>query len=122
MPQQTKGDNSGVSTSPSAVNARAERSCAVTVSRSSQVPCRLCNVFFQEYYTLAKERKNLTVLLGSHATRVLFAEGDGDLVASGVEYSKGGLLESVSASKEVILCAGSFQTPQLLELSGMATH
>jgi hypothetical protein len=49
------------------------------------------------------------VLTGVHATRVIFNFSlgtSGNLVASGVEYSKGGQLHTVSATKEVLLCAG----------------
>ncbi|KAJ7118028.1 alcohol oxidase [Mycena crocata] len=74
------------------------------------------------YYEPVKSKLNLCVITGAHATRILFndsVEVSGDIVASGVEYRKNGTLHSVSARKEVLLCAGSFQTPQLLELSGI---
>lgn len=62
------------------------------------------------------------VITGAQATRVLFnpsRDDSGYLVASGVEYSKDGQLHAVSAKAEVLLCAGAFKTPQLLELSGI---
>jgi choline dehydrogenase-like flavoprotein len=72
----------------------------------------------------------LRIELDALATRVLFAE-DGS--ACGVEYLKGerlyrahrtpsaaqGELREVRASREVILCGGAFNTPQLLMLSGI---
>jgi choline dehydrogenase len=61
------------------------------------------------------ERENLTVLTNSHALRILF---DGDR-ASGVEIDRGGEIEEVHASCEVILSAGAYQSPQLLMLSGI---
>jgi choline dehydrogenase len=39
--------------------------------------------------------------------------------ASGVEYLSGGRAEIATADSEVILCAGSLQSPQLLQLSGI---
>ncbi|OIQ33321.1 MAG: glucose-methanol-choline oxidoreductase [Alphaproteobacteria bacterium MedPE-SWcel] len=60
-------------------------------------------------------RKNLTVLTHSHVTRVLFS----DKTATGVEYRQGGTIRTVSARKEVILCGGAFNSPQLLQLSGV---
>src|SRR4028118_1786000 len=41
------------------------------------------------------------------------------LSATGVTYLKGGQLLSVTARREVILCAGAVQSPQILELSGI---
>lgn len=82
----------------------------------------------------------LTLSTHSLATRVLFKKGNGedsgdvDAIAYGVEYMVGeslyaadqrydpnqnGELRTVTAQKEVILSAGSFNTPQLLKLSGV---
>jgi len=60
-------------------------------------------------------RDNLRVETGADARRILF-EG---MRAVGLEYSQNGQVRSVRAKKEVILCAGAFQSPQLLMLSGV---
>ncbi|HEU4895134.1 MAG TPA: GMC family oxidoreductase N-terminal domain-containing protein, partial [Acidimicrobiia bacterium] len=60
------------------------------------------------------DRPNLEVRTRVLVTRVVF---DGNR-ATGVEYSKGGKSERVSAG-EVILCGGAFNSPQLLQLSGV---
>ena len=60
-------------------------------------------------------RSNLTVLTDAHVSRVLFA-GDS---AVGVEWLKGEQLVSARARREVLLCAGAIQTPQILQLSGI---
>jgi choline dehydrogenase-like flavoprotein len=74
---------------------------------------------FQAYYEPNKHRKNLTVITGAHVTRIrLNTTSAGNPVAEGVEYQKDGKKYAASAKKEVILAAGSFQTPQILELSG----
>ena len=44
---------------------------------------------------------------------------DGARSVSGVEWIQDGKLRSARASREVALCAGSIQSPQLLELSGI---
>lgn len=44
--------------------------------------------------------------------------GNHPAIADGVEYLKDGTLQTLHATKEVILCAGSYKTPQILELSG----
>ncbi|MCY7349195.1 MAG: GMC family oxidoreductase N-terminal domain-containing protein [Cytophagaceae bacterium] len=62
-------------------------------------------------------RRNLHVMTGAHTHRVLL---NGHRV-TGVEVSTrpGGPVEVVHANKDVILTAGSFQSPQLLLLSGI---
>ncbi|PJI95159.1 GMC family oxidoreductase [Luteimicrobium subarcticum] len=67
------------------------------------------------YLRPAKDRPNLTVRTGSHATRVLF---DGTR-ATGVEYVRGGETQHVTARHEVVLSGGAVNTPQLLMLSGI---
>lgn len=68
-------------------------------------------------------RSNLTVETDAVVKRVDFQEhrsGDSKtLQAIGVTYEKGGITLSVRANKEVILCAGVFGSPQILELSGI---
>lgn len=60
-------------------------------------------------------RPNLTVLTRAHATGVTFAGKR----ASGVRYNQAGADKSVEARREVILCGGAFNSPQLLLLSGV---
>ena len=67
------------------------------------------------YLGQAKSRPNLTISTDSHATRVLF---DGTR-AVGVTYRQKGADISVAARREVLLCAGAIQSPQLLQLSGV---
>ncbi|MCC7198742.1 MAG: FAD-dependent oxidoreductase [Gammaproteobacteria bacterium] len=63
----------------------------------------------------AEARPNLTILTGCQATRVLLESG----VATGVEFDNRGRRESVTATREVILAAGAFGSPQILMLSGV---
>ncbi len=67
------------------------------------------------YLRPALKRANLALETGAHVLRVLF-EGTR---AVGVEYRRGGKSTVARAAREVILCAGSVQSPQLLELSGV---
>ncbi|KAK1215287.1 hypothetical protein PQX77_022105 [Marasmius sp. AFHP31] len=64
---------------------------------------------------------NLHVVTEAYATRVLFTKSAGEALptAEGVEYIQNGEKRTVKANKEVILSAGSYHTPQLLELSGI---
>ncbi len=59
-------------------------------------------------------RPNLTVLCRAFVTRIVF-QGNR---ATGVEYRLGGQLVRASAG-QVILCGGSINSPQLLQLSGV---
>ncbi len=65
----------------------------------------------------ALERRNLHVITGAQVHRVVLEENR----AIGVETSTrpGGPVELVRATKDVILTAGAFQSPQLLLLSGI---
>jgi choline dehydrogenase len=60
-------------------------------------------------------RANLTLLLSTHVTKVLF---DGDR-ASGVEIAVVDGARRVSATREIIVSAGTIHTAQLLMLSGV---
>ncbi|MDP3897914.1 MAG: GMC family oxidoreductase N-terminal domain-containing protein [Mesorhizobium sp.] len=63
----------------------------------------------------AMKRKNLRVEMNALATRIVF-EGSR---AVGIDYVRNGVTKSARAGREVILCGGSVNTPQLLELSGV---
>lgn len=67
------------------------------------------------YLKPARGRPNLQVITESVVQRVLFRGRQ----AVGVRYEHGGMMFDVEAAREVILCAGAIQTPQLLELSGV---
>ncbi|MGR3761324.1 GMC family oxidoreductase [Roseobacteraceae bacterium NS-SX3] len=61
------------------------------------------------------QRPNLTVITHAHATRVLFHGKR----AMGVAYRQRRQDKEVKAAREVILCGGAFNSPQLLQLSGV---
>src|SRR5580704_9019913 len=67
------------------------------------------------YLKQARKRANLKVELNALATRVLF-EGRR---AIGIEYRQGAATRTAYADGEVILAGGAFNSPQLLQLSGV---
>jgi len=63
----------------------------------------------------ALKRDNLTLITHAQVSRVLFDEK----TAEGVEYLHRGKTKNAMARKEVILCGGAINSPQLLQLSGV---
>ena len=71
------------------------------------------------YYKPNAARPNLKVLTSAFATKVVFDTSQTPLVATGVTFTAGSETYTASARREVIVCAGTFQSPHLLELSGI---
>ena len=74
------------------------------------------------YYTQdVAERKNLHLLTETMVERVILTKSeDGQVTATGIQIrTKDGQQLKVSATREVIISAGSLNSPQLLELSGI---
>jgi choline dehydrogenase len=67
------------------------------------------------YLRPAAKRKNLRVEKRAMTTRILF-KGE---QAVGVSYSQKGKNKRAFAHKEVVVCAGAVNSPQLLQLSGV---
>jgi choline dehydrogenase-like flavoprotein len=67
------------------------------------------------YITPHLARKNLTVITQAHVSKV---EIENDK-AVGVTFYQGKTLVTVHANKEVIMSAGAYGTPQILQLSGV---
>lgn len=79
-----------------------------------------------EYYGPAADRPNLHLITEAMVEKIVFEEvqiggSDVSFSAAGISYKKGGHRVTVKARKEVILAAGVFQTPQILELSGIGS-
>ncbi|KAI1409899.1 GMC oxidoreductase [Hypoxylon sp. FL1857] len=70
------------------------------------------------YYHPVKDRANLEVLTNAHVEKILFEVTDSTR-ATGVQYRYENKTETVVSSKEVIISAGAFQSPKILELSGI---
>jgi choline dehydrogenase len=67
------------------------------------------------YLTPIRKRPNLTVVTGARVNRILIERGR----ANGVVCSVGGAAHCYVASREVLLCGGALNSPQLLMLSGI---
>ncbi|KAF8585234.1 GMC oxidoreductase [Ramaria rubella] len=104
-PDAGDGDNVGVGICFSSVDTR-------TVVRSYAA---------NAYYGPNSQRPNLFLVTGAHVSRIILERNieEGLVSATGVEFVKDERKYTATASREVILSAGSFQTPQILELSGI---
>lgn len=75
------------------------------------------------YYTLACSRSNFKILTSAQATKIdltaIKSSGINNFAATSVEFSVGGKIYKANAKKEIIISGGVFNTPQLLELSGI---
>ena len=67
------------------------------------------------YLNPAKSRSNLTIQTKARVERILIE----NQAAKGVIYHQNGQQHQVEASREVLLCAGAYNSPQLLMLSGI---
>ncbi|KAI0748355.1 alcohol oxidase [Daedaleopsis nitida] len=95
--------------------------CEMTIDRVKDLGKR--SYAANTYYNSSNSTPNLTLFLGTQATRIKFSkDSQGQLRAASVNVvavNSTGITGTIVAHKEVILAAGSIQTPQLLELSGI---
>ena len=65
------------------------------------------------------DRPNLHVKTFAHVQRIIIEDRDGKPCAVGVEFIQKKALKTIRAKLEVLLSAGTFQSPQILMLSGI---
>lgn len=71
------------------------------------------------YYKSLTERTNVEFFLDTLAQTIVMEKAGGDPEAKGVHVIHNGSTSVIHAKKEVILASGVFNTPKLLELSGI---
>lgn len=76
-----------------------------------------CSAAAAYLHPVMEKRANLTVITHAQATKIEF---DGKR-AVGIQYKRKKNDECVHANREVILCAGAFGSPHLLQLSGVGS-
>ena len=67
------------------------------------------------YLLPARNRKNLTIITNSYATKLIIKNKK----CVGVEFYQSKRLQRVLSNREVIVCSGTINSPKLLELSGI---
>ena len=88
---------------------------AATVDQSSKTRSYAATA----YYAPIVHRTNLVVLTGAVVEKIAFSEGDGEKKATAIHFTHAGNSLTVGIRKEVIIAAGTFQSPKILELSGI---
>ena len=74
------------------------------------------------YLKPALGRPNLDIITNAVVEKLVFdTRYESDLVTNGVQYIKNGQHYIARARREVVICAGAFQSPQILELSGIGS-
>ncbi len=72
------------------------------------------------YLRPAMKRPNIELRMRARVARIVFQSGGGQAPqASGVEVVNGHLTDFIRARREVLLCGGAINSPQLLQLSGV---
>ena len=110
-----KGMNHGMAGDPFSCRSMGGYANAATVDQSSKTRSYAATA----YYAPTSQRTNLTVITGAHVEKIDFIEGDGNMVANAVYFNREGKSFRLGVRKEVILAAGTFQSPKILELSGI---
>ncbi|CAL1709878.1 unnamed protein product [Somion occarium] len=81
------------------------------------------SVFYEDIVLKNKKRPNLHIFTGAEVTKIdLRKDGSsGDVHATGIEYVANGSSQTLQVCPEgrVIVTAGTYQTPKILELSGI---
>ncbi len=105
------GQAAGFKATPDYNGAQQEGFCVWQMTVRNGLRCSAADAYLRP----ALERKDLTVEVHALVTRLVF---DGSR-AAGVAYIKHGRTITVHAEREVILCGGVINSPQLLMLSGI---
>ncbi|KAI0697992.1 hypothetical protein BC835DRAFT_1269565 [Cytidiella melzeri] len=109
----------GIPTNPNPDNGTTS---GIINSRSSIDRDRGVRSYATQYYCRSVSRSNFHVLTGAQVTKILLSpasHSNGSFTAKGIQYAVNSTEFTVKVGKEVILSAGTIQTPQILELSGI---
>lgn len=75
----------------------------------------------REYYEPNANRSNLSLQLNALVSKIELEKAGNDVKATGVQFIVDGTTHTVKAKKEVIVCGGAVNSPQILELSGIGS-
>ncbi|EUC34723.1 GMC oxidoreductase [Bipolaris victoriae FI3] len=75
----------------------------------------------RDYYEPAKDRPNLFLLTHALVSKIELEKNADTVKATGVQFTVDGSPFTVKANREVIICGGVVNSPQILELSGIGS-
>lgn len=75
----------------------------------------------REYYEPNASRPNLSILTNALVSKIELDKSTDGIKATGVEFRVNGTTHTVKANKEVLVCGGVVNSPQMLELSGIGS-
>jgi choline dehydrogenase len=75
----------------------------------------------RDYYEPNADRPNLSLLTNALVSKIQLEKTDSYAKATGVQFLVNGTTHTVRAKKEVIVCGGVVNSPQILELSGIGS-
>lgn len=75
----------------------------------------------REYYEPNKDRPNLFVFTNALVSKIELEKNADSVKATGVQFTFNGSSYTVKANREVIVCGGAVNSPQILELSGIGS-
>ena len=110
-----KGMKHGMTGDPFSCRSMGGYANAATVEPSSKTRSYAATA----YYAPISQRTNLSVMTDAQVEKIDFTEGDGNVIANALHFNCEGKSFRVEVRKEVILAAGTFQSPKILELSGI---
>lgn len=76
----------------------------------------------RDYYEPIATRSNLSLLTHALVSKIDLEKSGVKAKATGVQFIVGGETYTVKVNKEVIVCGGSCNSPQILELSGIGAR
>lgn len=75
----------------------------------------------RDYYEPNSDRPNLSVLTHALVSKIQLSQTSGEAKATGVQFIVDGSTHTVTVNREVLVCGGTINSPQILELSGIGS-
>ena len=75
----------------------------------------------RDYYEPNADRSNMTLITHALVFKIELEKTFDSVKATGVHFTVDGTTHMMNASKEVIICGGVVNSPQILELSGIGS-